>query len=303
MSTPRVLSLSLLALAVLAGCSTVPANNVALDKARTDVKLAQDNTQTRALAPNELLRASDALAKANASFARSDAQAQVDHWAYMASQRAAIAQEVTRQRSAEQAVAGAEAQRDKLRLVARTSEVETAQRSAQNAQQQADASKQQADASRQQADVAQQQAADAQARNSQLEAQMKDMNARKTDRGMVVTVGDVLFDTNQSQLKPGGLRNMEKVVSFLKQYPMRKVLIEGFTDSSGSDSTNQQLSDRRADAVRSALVDSGVAGERIRAQGLGEAYPVASNDSAGGRQMNRRVEIVLSDDSGQIAPR
>ena len=130
---------------------------------------------------------------------------------------------------------------------------------------------------------------------------MKDMNAKKTDRGMVVTVGDVLFDTNQSQLKPGGLRNMEKVVGFLKQYPMRKVLIEGFTDSSGSDSLNQQLSDRRADAVRSALVDSGVSGERIRTQGLGEAYPVASNDSAGGRQMNRRVEIVLSDDSGQIA--
>jgi outer membrane protein OmpA-like peptidoglycan-associated protein len=303
MSTPRVLSLSLLALAFLAGCNTVPANNSALDKARADVKLAQDNTQTRALAPDELQRASDALAKANASFANSDARAQVDHWAYMAGQRAAIAQEVTRQRSAEQAVAGAEAQRDKLRLAARTSEVETAQRSAQNAQQQADASRQQADASRQQANAAQQQAADAQARNSQLEAQMKDMNAKKTDRGMVVTVGDVLFDTNQSQLKPGGLRNMDKVVGFLKQYPMRRVLVEGFTDSSGSDSTNQQLSDRRADAVRSALVDGGVSGERIRAQGLGEAYPVASNESAGGRQMNRRVEIVLSDDSGQIAPR
>lgn len=296
MSTPRVLSLSLLALAVLAGCNTLPADNAALDKARRDVKLAQDDPQMRELAPDELRRASDALTKANDSFARSDASVQVDHWAYMAGQRAAIAQEVTRQRSAEKAVAGADAQRDKLRLAARTSEADTAQRSAQNAQRQADTSRQQADAS-------QQQAADAQARSLQLEAQMKDMNAKKTDRGMVVTVGDVLFDTNQSQLKPGGLRNMEKVVGFLKQYPMRKVLIEGFTDSSGGDSANQQLSDRRADAVRSALVDSGVSGERIRTQGLGEAYPVASNDSAGGRQMNRRVEIVLSDDGGQIVPR
>jgi outer membrane protein OmpA-like peptidoglycan-associated protein len=289
MSTPRVLSLSLLALAALAGCSTPPANNAALDKARAEVKLAQDSTQTRALAPDELQRAGDSLAKANASFARNDAPSQVDHWAYSAGQRAAIVQEVTRQRSAEQAVAGAEAQRDTLRLAARTSEVETAQRSAQNAQQQADASKQQA--------------ADAQARSSQLEAQMKDMNAKRTDRSMVFTVGDVLFDTNQSQLKPGGLRNMDKVVGFLKPYPMRKVLIEGFTDSSGSDSTNQQLSDRRADAVRSALVDSGVSGERIRTQDMGETFPVATNDRAGGRQMNRRVEIVLSDDSGQIAPR
>jgi outer membrane protein OmpA-like peptidoglycan-associated protein len=193
-------------------------------------------------------------------------------------------------------VAAADAQRVKLRLASPTSEADTAQRSAQNAQRQAETSRQQADAS-------QQQAADAQERSVQLEAQMKDMNAKKTDRGMVVTVGDVLFDTNQSQLKPGGLRNMDKVVGFLKQYPMRKVLIEGFTDSSGSDSANQQLSDRRADAVRSALVDSGVSGERIRTQGLGEAYPVASNDNAGGRQMNRRVEIVLSDDSGQIVPR
>lgn len=296
MSTPRVLSLSLLALAVLAGCNTLPAQNAALDKARGEVKLAQDNAQTRELAPVELQRAGEALAKADESFARSDAPTQVDHWAYMAAQRAAIAQEVTRQRLAEQAVAGADAQRDKLRLAARTSEADSAQRSAQDAQRQADASKQQADA-------AQQQAADAQARSGQLEAQMKDMNAKKTDRGMVVTFGDVLFDTNQSQLKPGGLRNMDKVVGFLKQYPTRTVLIEGFTDSTGGERLNQQLSEDRADAVRSSLVDSGVSGERIRTQGLGQAYPVASNDSAGGRQMNRRVEIVLSDDSGQIAPR
>lgn len=296
MSTPRVFSLSLLALAVLAGCNTLPADNAALDRARSEVKLAQNNPQTRELAPDELKRAAEALTRANESFARSDAPAQVDHWAYMAGQRAAIAQEVTRQRLAEQAVAGADAQRDKLRLAARTSEADTAQRSAQSAQRQADTSKQQADA-------AQQSAADAQARSSQLEAQMKEMNAKKTDRGMVVTVGDVLFDTNESQLKAGGMRNMVKVVDFLKQYPTRTVLVEGFTDSSGNDSANQQLSERRADAVRSALLDSGVAGERIRTQGLGEAYPVASNDSAGGRQMNRRVEIVLSDDSGQIAPR
>lgn len=128
-------------------------------------KLVQDDAQTRALAPVELQRAGDALAKADESFARSDAPAQVDHWAYMAGQRAAIAQEMTRQRSAEQAVAGADAQRDELRLAARTSEADAAQRSAQSAQRQADASKQQADA-------AQQHAADAQARNRQLEVQI-----------------------------------------------------------------------------------------------------------------------------------
>lgn len=289
MSTPRVLCFSLVTLAVLAGCSTVPATNASLERARGQVKAAQDNPQARALAPDELKRAGDALAQANASFARDDKPAEVDHWAYMAAQRAAIAQETARQKSAELTVSNADSQREKQRLVARTSEADLAQRNARNAQQQAELSKQQAE--------------DAQARNSQLEAQLKDMKAQKTERGMVITVGDVLFDSNQSQLKPGGLRNMDKVVGFLKQYPQRKVLIEGFTDSTGSDSLNQQLSANRADAVRSALVDSGVASDRIRAQGLGEAYPVASNDSAGGRQMNRRVEIVLSDDSGQINPR
>ena len=289
MNHSRVLCLNLIALAVLAGCSTPPASNASLDRARSQVRTAQDNPQTRALAPDELKRAGDALAKADASFARSDKPAEVDHWAYMATQRAAIAQETARQKSAELTVANADSQRDKLRLAARTSEADMAQRNARNAQQQADLSKQQAD--------------DAQARNAQLQAQMKDMNAKKTERGMVITVGDVFFDTNQSQLKPDGLRNMDKVVGFLKQYPQRKVLIEGYTDSTGSDRLNQQLSVNRADAVRSALVGSGVDSERIRTQGLGEAYPVASNDSAGGRQLNRRVEIVLSDDSGQITPR
>lgn len=241
-------------------------------------------------------KAGDALARANDSQARNDKPGEVDHWAYMARQRTAIAQETARQKTAELAVANADAQRDKMRLAARTSEADMAQRSAQDAQRQSEASKAQAAA-------AQQQAADAQARSSQLEARMKDMQAKKTDRGMVVTVGDVLFDTNQSQLKAGGLRNMDKVIGFLKQYPQRNVLIEGFTDSTGSASLNQQLSEDRADAVRSALVDGGVGSDRIRTQGLGQAYPVASNDSAGGRQMNRRVEIVLSDDGVQIAPR
>ena len=303
MNTSRVFSLSLIALAVLAGCSTVPDSNAALERARNDVRAAQDNPQTRTLAPAELKRADEALAKANQSFARSDKAAEVDHWAYLAAQRAAIAQQTARQKSADLMVADAESQRDKLRLAARTSEADMAQRSARNAQQQSALSQQQADQARQQADQAKQQAEDAQARSSRLEAQLKEMNAKKTERGMVVTVGDVLFDTNQAQLKPGGMRNMEKVVGFLKQYPQRTVLIEGFTDSTGSDSLNQQLSESRADAVRNALVGSGVGSERIRTQGLGEAYPVASNDSAGGRQMNRRVEIVLSDDSGQITPR
>lgn len=151
--------------------------------------------------------------------------------------------------------------------------------------------------------ASQQQAGDAEARSRAFESQLRDLNAKKTDRGLVITIGDVLFDTGRAELKPGGMRSVERLVGFLKEYPQRKAMIEGFTDSTGSDATNQALSGRRADAVRSALVGMGVGSDRLTAQGCGEQYPVAGNDSAGGRQMNRRVEIVLSDESGKLTPR
>ncbi len=112
-----------------------------------------------------------------------------------------------------------------------------------------------------------------------------------------------MFDTNMSQLKAGGMRNVEKIAEFLKQYPERTVLVEGFTDSTGTGPHNDQLSERRAAAVRAAIVKLVTNKDRVKAQGYGEEYPVASNDTAVGRQLNRRVEIVVSDDTGNIAPR
>lgn len=317
MKTPRILPLTLVALAVLAGCSTLTADNALLIDARNDYRNAQADPQTRELAPVELKAAGDALGQADQAFSRKDSSSDVSHLAYLAKQRVAIAQETTRQKVAELTVANAEGARDKLRLAARTNEADAAQRSAEMAQRQSEESKRQADASQrqaaassqqaatsqQQAATAQQQAGDAEARSRQLEAQLRDLNAKKTDRGMVVTISDVLFDTNMSQLKPGGMRSIEKLVGFMKEYPQRKVLIEGFTDSVGNDAHNQELSTRRADAVRTALAGMGVAMNRLATQGYGEAHPVAGNDSAGGRQLNRRVEIVLSDESGAVVPR
>jgi outer membrane protein OmpA-like peptidoglycan-associated protein len=291
-----VFSMTLIALAVLAGCSTMPPSNAMLDQAHGDYRVAEADPKARDLAPAELKQASDALATADAAFARHDSPSDVDHLAYLAKQRVAIAEETGRQRSAEAAVASANASRDRIRLAARTDEADAAQRAAADAQRQAQAAQRVAV-------VSQLQAVDAQARNAQLEAQLRDLNAKKTDRGMVVTIGDVLFDTDKSLLKPGGMRNVEKLAGFFKQYPQRTALVEGFTDSTGSEGHNQELSGQRADAVRAALVDMGVEGSRIATHGYGEAYPVAGNDSTSGRQLNRRVEIVLSDDSGVIAPR
>ena len=120
------------------------------------------------------------------------------------------------------------------------------------------------------------------------------------ERGLVLTLGDVLFDTAQATLKAGADRTLDRLSSFMMEYPDRQVAIEGHTDSRGSDDYNRDLSKRRADAVRDALVDRGVQSQRIRSVGLGEAYPIAGNDTAGGMQQNRRVEIVISDESGNF---
>jgi outer membrane protein OmpA-like peptidoglycan-associated protein len=96
---------------------------------------------------------------------------------------------------------------------------------------------------------------------------------------------------------------VQKLADFLKQYPQHKVLVEGYTDSTGSDSLNQKLSDRRANTVRTALIDMGISSDRIITRGYGKAFPVAGNDTAASRQVNRRVEIIISDDKGNIASR
>ncbi|RBP32581.1 outer membrane protein OmpA-like peptidoglycan-associated protein [Marinobacter pelagius] len=136
-----------------------------------------------------------------------------------------------------------------------------------------------------------------------LRAQMEALQAEKTERGMVLTLGDVLFDLNKADLKPAGMRTVQRLSDFMLQYEDRRVRVEGYTDSTGSESYNQDLSERRAMAVRDALMAEGVARSRVEVMGYGEAYPVASNDTSAGRQQNRRVEIVISDENGVIQTR
>jgi len=218
MKKHHLLSISIIAIAALAGCTTVPPEKTPLELARADYMAAQNNPQTVSLASVELKDAGDALQRANLASSRSDNAATVDHLSYLARQKVAIAEEAARQKSAEQRVTDANAVRDRIQLEARTRE---------------------ADAAKQSALVAQSQAREAELRNAQLEAQVKELNAKPTPRGYVITFGDVLFGTNQSTLKSGATRNIEKLVTFLNLYPQRRVLIEGFTDSIGSESSNQ----------------------------------------------------------------
>ena len=296
-------ALALAATLLLGACSSLPADNAALMSARAAFESARNNPQTRELAAAELSAAGIALNRANEAFTRRDKLAEVDHLAYLASQRVAVAQQTARQKSADAQLLSAEAERDRSRLAARTSEADSAQMLAQRSQQEAQAAQRSAAASQMNAQSAQMQTADAQARAMQLEEQLRALNAKKTDRGMVVTIGDVLFDSGRAELKPGSARDMSKLADFFKANPQRTALVEGFTDSVGSEAANQDLSNRRAAAVQAALADMGVERQRISARGYGKAHPVAGNDNASGRQMNRRVEIVLSDESGQIKQR
>ncbi|HEV6967639.1 OmpA family protein, partial [Roseateles sp.] len=151
--------------------------------------------------------------------------------------------------------------------------------------------------------VAQADAASAQAQAAALQRELNDMQARQTDRGMLVTLGDVLFEFGRAEIKPNAQGAIAKLAHFLNEHPDRRVLIEGFTDSVGSDAANLALSQRRSQAVADALRAQGVDPTRIATRGYGEQYPVASNASTSDRAMNRRVEVYISNDNQPVRAR
>jgi outer membrane protein OmpA-like peptidoglycan-associated protein len=288
-----------------------------LEQTRADYRLLQNSPMAATYAPLEMKLAGDALQRANASAAQNESQEKLDKLTYLAQQKVALAREVTKQKSAEADSAQASQDRDRLRLQQRTAEADranmntriaenetaNANRAAQVARDQARSATQGTQLALADAAAAQRAADDAQARSAQLEAQLNELAARKTERGIVITLGDVLFGTDLARLNAEGMRSAEKLATLLQQNPQRTVLVEGFADSTGSSAHNQELSERRANAVRNSLREMGVSPERINTRGYGETLPVAANDTAANRQLNRRVEIVLSDANGKISAR
>ncbi len=287
--TYRLPLLALLFCSFLVGCGGPPRANPALTSARDAYSGASNDASIVANAPVALQEAEEALRRAVAVWEEKEDTDVVDHYAYVAHQRVRIAEAKAKQRAAEKEIEMVRNERQAVVLEARAAEAETAER--------------RAVAERQRAEAARAEAEAALARASELAAQVNELEAELTKRGLVLTLGDVLFDTGQATLKPGAARTTAALVTFLNENPGRNVLIEGFTDSVGSDQTNLGLSQRRADAVRDALMASGIAGTRIRTQGFGEAFPVADNGTNAGRQQNRRVEIVISDAQGMIPDR
>lgn len=290
--TPVVLAIAVL----LGACSSTPRSTSLLDQTRSDYIAAQVNPKVAVYAPVEMKQATDAMAQANAASEDRDSSEKIDKLAYLAKQKIALTQEVAKQKSAEADVASAGKERDQMRLDQRTNEADRAKASAEQ-------SLLAAKIAQGETAQAQRNTQDALARNAQLEAQLAGLAAKKTERGMVITMGDVLFGTDMSRLSPEGVRTAQKLATVLQENPERTVLVEGFTDNTGAASYNQQLSERRASTVRSTLQEMGIAANRITTRGYGESHPVAGNASASDRQMNRRVEIVLSGADGKVMQR
>ena len=248
--------------------------------------------------------------------AAAERERQVQAQALAAQQEALEAQrrareEQERRRQAEldaQAASASQREADRLRL-----EAEQQQQALQQARADADAARAAAEAERQRAEearrLAEQQAQQAQAAAAQSEQekdrirqQLRDqlnviLETRESARGLIVNVSDVLFDTDKATLKPGAREKLARVAGILASHPDLHIQIEGHTDSVGTESYNQGLSERRAESVRAYLVEQRVAPAVVGTAGFGESRPVATNGTSAGRQQNRRVELVVTGES------
>jgi outer membrane protein OmpA-like peptidoglycan-associated protein len=269
---------------LLSACATAPKAPEAPLDSRVKLTALQSNSQLATRAPVEM-KAAEAAVKA-AEAPRPDGE-YATHLVLLADQKVEIARARAQSRQYQDERQALSEQSERARLDARTREADRAHRDATSAR--ADADSARADAA-----AARDQIAASRAARLDLERQIAELNARETDRGLVVTLGDLLFATGKSDLTGGAGPNLDKLAAFLGEHPDRTVLIEGHTDSVGSEESNHFLSQRRAESVRSYLVSRGVQANRLTTAGLGQGSPVASNDTATGRQQNRRVEVIIS---------
>ncbi|MHB8475137.1 MAG: OmpA family protein [Steroidobacteraceae bacterium] len=280
----------------LCACVSAPLPNAALESAHAAVQAAESDPNVGKYAALDLETARKDLAMADDAALHHN-EAAIAQPAYLAAQNARLAQMHGAAKADDARVAAGQAERDQIVLATRNREV-------QNARMATNEAKMVASEALDQRDQAAQTAAQATQEAARLQAEVDQLKATPTSRGLVLTLGDVLFDTGRAELNPGSSRKLDQLAQFLSEHKERRVQIDGFTDSVGSDSYNEELSRRRADAVKSALLVRGIDSSRISTQGYGKAYPVANNTDSGGRQLNRRVEVVIGGDNGTaIAPR
>lgn len=252
---------------LLSGCASQQSSEQALEAASQSFQKVKEDPDVLRSAPKDVIRAGESLARAERLSSYWGSGEDVAHYAFLSQRYSEIAGQRSELSLNQEHAAKLDLERERLQLALREAKLLSVQQQGQ-----------------------------------WLEEQMVSLAASETERGLVMTLGDVLFDTGRAELRPAASRTVLKLVQFLQLNPRRVVRIEGYTDSSGEERKNLDLSRSRAQAVADLLVDLGVESKRIQVEGYGEAYPLAENASARGRAQNRRVEIVFSDAQGRLGP-
>jgi len=281
--------IGLLTISIITGCGGPPQNNPLLSQAQTEYKKAESDPVIVSKAPVALKEAEEALEQSEKIWKEKGKKEMIEHYAYIAQQKTKIAEETANLNAAQDEVGRAEAERNQVLIEARRAEAIAAEKRAQKALGEVKSVREEAERAREEA--------------RELADRLSEMEARQSERGMVLTLSDVLFDFDSATLKSGANKAVNELASFMQEYPKRTIQIEGFTDSIGSAEYNQNLSQRRAEALKNALMNNGVSGQRIRTIGYGKEYPVASNATEAGKQQNRRVEIIISNEDGVVKQR
>lgn len=269
--TGKALAAASVAALLLAGCASAPVVPTGAADVRTKLSALQADPNLANRAPAAIKDAEAAVQLAEKPVEKSDT-ALGAHRVYMADRKVEIARARASTLYAEDQRAKRAEERGAARLDARTQE---------------------ADRARADATAARASAADSARESEELARQIAALRAETTDRGLVLTLSDLLFATGRADLRPGTTSNLDRLVEFLNRYPDRNVQIEGHTDNVGSAEFNQGLSERRAESVKSYLVRQGIDPRRLTATGLGLYQPIADNATASGRQQNRRVMLII----------
>jgi outer membrane protein OmpA-like peptidoglycan-associated protein len=323
-------SLAFLAVATtmlwLAACTTAPKKDLALEQVRSQLAELQSDPELAGYAPLALGEADRALRQAEAATGKT----QRIHLIYMADRRIQIARAIAQREQLEKEFDRVDRERNELLVRASQLEAEQARLEAERARMMSQATAEDAQRAREEVMQAQQREAESERTARQaieeaeqaralaassataaqlarreadlaleqadtLRRQLENLQLRQTESGVVVTLGDVLFESGQTELRQEALASLVEVVDLLQSEPDKNIRIEGHTDSVGDANTNIEISQKRADAVFEALVSLGVDAARVTTQGMGEDFPIASNDTDEGRAQNRRVDVILLD--------
>ncbi|MBM7062189.1 OmpA family protein [Pseudomonas sp. UL073] len=250
----------------LHGCATQPDTEEQLEAARLSFQKVKEDSEVLRFAPKDVIRAGESLGRADRLSSYWGSNDDVAHFAYLSQRYSEIAQQHTQLKLNEERQAKLELERERLQLALREAKLLSVQQ-----------------------------------QGTWLSEQIVSLATNQTDRGLVMTLGDMLFDAGEADLSSTANRTVLKLVQFLQLNPQRVVRIEGYTDSRGDKQENLRLSRARAQAVADALNDLGIDSKRLQVEGFGQEFPVADNASERGRAKNRRVEIVFSDEKGKLS--